>query len=156
MSGVISAVVLERTQQKNLDAVSTPSYPSYSQMGGCEVVVHPTTTRRVTKKPTRFLVATTITTTNKNNTLTPLHIGPSWMKNSGRQRLVVLGAGWAAYRIIRDIDIEKYDLTVVSPRFVVWWWNSFFFSPFSSLTSFSCKKSLSLHPPSPFHYCGDP
>ena len=40
------------------------------------------------------------------------------MKNSGRERLVVLGAGWAAYRIIRDIDINKCDLTVVSPRFL--------------------------------------
>ena len=38
------------------------------------------------------------------------------MKGSGRQRLVVLGSGWAGYRIARDINIEKYDLTVVSPR----------------------------------------
>ena len=43
--------------------------------------------------------------------------GPSWMKESGRKRVVVLGSGWAAYRIMRDLDIDKYDLTVVSPRF---------------------------------------
>ena len=31
---------------------------------------------------------------------------------TGRRRLVVLGTGWAACRLLRDIDPRKYDLTV--------------------------------------------
>jgi NADH dehydrogenase FAD-containing subunit len=45
------------------------------------------------------------------------------MKDSGRKRVVVLGSGWAGFRIARDINIEKYDLTVISPR------NHFLFTP---------------------------
>ncbi len=31
---------------------------------------------------------------------------------TGRPRLVVLGTGWAAARLLRDIDPKLYDLTV--------------------------------------------
>lgn len=31
---------------------------------------------------------------------------------TGRPRLVILGSGWASARLLRDIDPEKYDLTV--------------------------------------------
>ena len=31
---------------------------------------------------------------------------------TGRQRLVVLGSGWAAARLLHDIDPNLYDLTV--------------------------------------------
>ncbi len=31
---------------------------------------------------------------------------------TGRQRLVVLGSGWAAARLLHDIDISLWDLTV--------------------------------------------
>jgi NADH:ubiquinone reductase (non-electrogenic) len=37
---------------------------------------------------------------------------------TGRPRLVVLGTGWAAARLLRDIDPQLYDITVVSPRWV--------------------------------------
>ncbi|GAX77754.1 hypothetical protein CEUSTIGMA_g5197.t1 [Chlamydomonas eustigma] len=33
---------------------------------------------------------------------------------SGRPRLVVLGTGWAAARLLKDVDPKKYDLTVMS------------------------------------------
>lgn len=32
--------------------------------------------------------------------------------DTGRQRLVVLGTGWAAARLLRDIDPHYYDITV--------------------------------------------
>jgi NADH dehydrogenase FAD-containing subunit len=35
---------------------------------------------------------------------------------TGRDRLVVLGTGWAGARLVRDIDPHKYDITVISPR----------------------------------------
>ncbi len=31
---------------------------------------------------------------------------------TGRQRLVILGSGWAAGRLLRDIDSHLYDYTV--------------------------------------------
>ena len=33
-----------------------------------------------------------------------------------RKKLVVLGNGWAGYRLILDVDISKYELSVISPR----------------------------------------
>jgi NADH:ubiquinone reductase (non-electrogenic) len=33
-----------------------------------------------------------------------------------KPRLVILGTGWAAARVARDLDVSKYDLTVISPR----------------------------------------
>lgn len=44
---------------------------------------------------------------NSSDTL-PLH--------TGRPRLVVLGTGWAAARLLRDIDPKSYDLTVRACR----------------------------------------
>jgi NADH:ubiquinone reductase (non-electrogenic) len=35
---------------------------------------------------------------------------------TGRDRLVVLGTGWAGARLVKDIDPQKYDITVLSPR----------------------------------------
>jgi hypothetical protein len=35
--------------------------------------------------------------------------------DTGRQRLVVLGTGWAAARLLHDIDPRLYDITVSSP-----------------------------------------
>ena len=33
-----------------------------------------------------------------------------------KQKLVVLGTGWGAARLVHDLDTKKYELTVVSPR----------------------------------------
>ena len=41
----------------------------------------------------------------------------------GRERVVVLGSGWAGYRLLQDLDPNKYQVMVVSPR------NHFLFTP---------------------------
>eukprot|EP00752_Nemacystus_decipiens_P002841 g2647.t1 len=41
----------------------------------------------------------------------------------GRIKLVVLGTGWGGFRLAREIDKEKYEVTVISPR------NHFLFTP---------------------------
>jgi NADH:ubiquinone reductase (non-electrogenic) len=40
-----------------------------------------------------------------------------------KKELVVLGAGWAGFRLIKDIDLSKYNVHLVSPR------NHFLFTP---------------------------
>lgn len=44
-------------------------------------------------------------------------------RNENRERLVILGTGWGAAAFLKDIDMDKYDVTVVSPR------NHFLFTP---------------------------
>lgn len=46
-----------------------------------------------------------------------------------RKKLVVLGNGWAGYRLILDVDISKYELSVISPR------NYFLFTPLLTSTT---------------------
>lgn len=41
----------------------------------------------------------------------------------GKPRMVILGTGWGGFRLAREIDKQKYDVTVVSPR------NHFLFTP---------------------------
>ncbi|ELR14431.1 NADH dehydrogenase (ubiquinone), putative [Acanthamoeba castellanii str. Neff] len=48
-----------------------------------------------------------------------------------RKKLVVLGNGWAGYRLILDVDISKYELSVISPR------NYFLFTPLLTSTTVS-------------------
>mmetsp|Transcript_23924 Transcript_23924/g.49401 ORF Transcript_23924/g.49401 Transcript_23924/m.49401 type:complete len:191 (-) Transcript_23924:2998-3570(-) len=36
--------------------------------------------------------------------------------SASRQRLVVLGSGWASCSILKKIDRDKFDVTVISPR----------------------------------------
>jgi hypothetical protein len=43
--------------------------------------------------------------------------------NEKKERLVILGTGWGAAAFLKDIDVDKYDVTVVSPR------NHFLFTP---------------------------
>ncbi|KAK9473684.1 pyridine nucleotide-disulfide oxidoreductase-domain-containing protein [Dipodascopsis tothii] len=38
------------------------------------------------------------------------------MPNDTRQRLVIIGSGWAGYNVLRGIDHNKYKVVVVSPR----------------------------------------
>eukprot|EP00904_Undaria_pinnatifida_P001579 jgi/Undpi1/11421/HiC_scaffold_30.g13718.m1 len=40
-----------------------------------------------------------------------------------RQKLVILGTGWGGFRLAREVNKERYDVTVVSPR------NHFLFTP---------------------------
>merc|ERR1712038_427467 len=46
-----------------------------------------------------------------------------------KSHLVVVGAGWGGFRLTSDIDKEKYDVTVLSPR------NHFLFTPLLPSTS---------------------
>jgi NADH:ubiquinone reductase (non-electrogenic) len=43
--------------------------------------------------------------------------------DSQKERLVIVGAGWAGYRLAKDVCKEKYDVVLVSPR------NHFLFTP---------------------------
>ena len=47
----------------------------------------------------------------------------------GRERIVILGSGWAGYTLSRDIDPRKYQLVVISPR------SYFVFTPLLASTS---------------------
>lgn len=42
---------------------------------------------------------------------------------ANKQKVVVVGAGWAGYRVAQDLDKTKFDVEVVSPR------NHFLFTP---------------------------
>ena len=46
-----------------------------------------------------------------------------------KSNLVIIGAGWGGFRLARDIDKEKYDVTILSPR------NHFLFTPLLPSTS---------------------
>jgi NADH:ubiquinone reductase (non-electrogenic) len=52
---------------------------------------------------------------------------------TGRQRLVILGTGWGGARLARDIDPQKWDITIISPR------NHMVFTP---LLASSCVGTL--------------
>ena len=63
---------------------------------------------------------------------------PQWKKDSRKQdncsaitkeKLVVLGAGWASAALLSDIDNHLYDVTVISPR------NYFLFTPLLASSS---------------------
>ncbi|GBF90543.1 internal alternative NAD(P)H-ubiquinone oxidoreductase, mitochondrial-like [Raphidocelis subcapitata] len=60
---------------------------------------------------------------------------------TGRQRLLILGTGWAAARLARDIDPKLYDLTVLSPR------NHMVFTPLlaSATTGTIEARSVAVH-----------
>jgi NADH:ubiquinone reductase (non-electrogenic) len=44
-------------------------------------------------------------------------------KTDSKKRLVILGSGWASVSVLRNLDRDKYEITVVSPR------NYFLFTP---------------------------
>lgn len=60
---------------------------------------------------------------------------------TGHPRLVVLGTGWAAARLCRDIDPKLYDITVISPR------NHMVFTPLLASTTVGTleARSVALH-----------
>ena len=43
--------------------------------------------------------------------------------NNKKQNLVILGGGWAGFRLLKTIDLEKYNVFVITPR------NHFLFTP---------------------------
>ena len=61
----------------------------------------------------------------KNSTIYGLKIQQIRFKS----HLVVVGAGWGGFRLATDVDKNKYDVTVLSPR------NHFLFTPLLPSTS---------------------
>ena len=61
----------------------------------------------------------------------PIHVAilRQMSTNAGRDRVVILGSGWGGYRLAKDLDKSKFDVTVVSPR------NHFLFTPLLPSTS---------------------
>ncbi|CAD7967020.1 unnamed protein product [Amoebophrya sp. A120] len=61
-----------------------------------------------------------------------------------KERLVILGSGWAGYRLLQDVDHEKYQVSVVSPR------NHFLFTPLLASASVGGSDISSIcHPVRP-------
>lgn len=50
-------------------------------------------------------------------------------QRNGRERVVILGSGWAGYTLSRDLNSSKYQVVVVSPR------SYFVFTPLLASTS---------------------
>ena len=48
---------------------------------------------------------------------------------AGKEKIVILGAGWGGFRLAKDLDKNQFDVTVVSPR------NHFLFTPLLPSTS---------------------
>ncbi|CAH1801948.1 unnamed protein product [Owenia fusiformis] len=61
--------------------------------------------------------------------------------NTGRQKLVILGTGWASYSVLKSIDKSKYDVIVVSPR------NHFLFTPLLCSTTVGTLEFRSIIEP---------
>lgn len=54
------------------------------------------------------------------------HTSPTTFVNGAQQvkeKIVILGAGWGSAAVLRGIDTERYDVTIISPR------NYFVFTP---------------------------
>lgn len=50
-----------------------------------------------------------------------------------KEHLIVLGTGWGAASFLKNIDTDKYDVTVISPR------NYFVFTPMlAGASEFNC------------------
>lgn len=49
--------------------------------------------------------------------------GRRFLSSDGKERMVILGSGWGGFRLARDLDKKKYDVTIISPR------NHFLFTP---------------------------
>ncbi|KAL7785162.1 pyridine nucleotide-disulfide oxidoreductase domain-containing protein [Trichoderma ceciliae] len=68
--------------------------------------------------------------------MTPLHLTNNYYsirskakKDTKRQRVVILGSGWAGYSFARNLDPSKYERIVISPR------SYFVFTPLLASTS---------------------
>ncbi|KAI5674984.1 hypothetical protein M9H77_05934 [Catharanthus roseus] len=63
-----------------------------------------------------FSSATTATATAEKNDSVVRYAGLKPTKGDEKPRVVVLGSGWAACRLMKDIDTKIYDVVCVSPR----------------------------------------
>lgn len=49
--------------------------------------------------------------------------------SSSKEKVVVLGVGWGGFRVAKELDKDKFDVSIVSPR------NHFLFTPLLPSTS---------------------
>lgn len=61
--------------------------------------------------------------------------------NTGRKKLIILGTGWASYKVLKAIDKKLYDVIVVSPR------NHFLFTPLLCSTTVGTLEFRSIIEP---------
>ena len=69
-------------------------------------------------------------------------------QNSSKPKVVILGVGWGGFRVAKDLDKQKYDVTIISPRYYV--------QPvldLSTLINPSLQKSLPFYPFIAKHNC---
>ncbi|CEG65172.1 hypothetical protein RMATCC62417_02009 [Rhizopus microsporus] len=84
----------------------------------------------------RWSSSTGVLPTNRPSLHIPLHqqLKQSFQTKSSvstetKEKVIILGSGWAGFKLMRDLDKEKYDVSVVSPR------NYFVFTPLLASTS---------------------
>lgn len=58
-----------------------------------------------------------------------------------RERVVVLGSGWAGYALARDLDPKKYERIIISPR------SYFVFTPLLASTTVGTLEFRSVLEP---------
>merc|ERR1719238_1849892 len=61
---------------------------------------------------------------------------PDRTAKTDKEKVVVLGSGWAAVKFVQNIDTSKMDVTVVSPR------NFFLFTPFLPSVTVGTVESM--------------
>lgn len=61
--------------------------------------------------------------------------------SADRPKIVVIGAGWAGYRVAHDLDKKKFDVAVVSPR------NHFLFTPLLPSTAVGTLEFRAIQEP---------
>jgi hypothetical protein len=61
--------------------------------------------------------------------------------NGAKEKIVVLGTGWGAASFLKDVDTDRYDVTVISPR------NYFLFTPMLAGASVGTVEYRSITEP---------
>lgn len=61
--------------------------------------------------------------------------------NGAKEKIVVLGTGWGAASFLKDVDTNRYDVTVISPR------NYFLFTPMLAGASVGTVEYRSITEP---------
>jgi NADH dehydrogenase len=64
----------------------------------------------------RLLAASTTRSTVSQISRRTLSIKQLDEQRNGRERVVILGSGWAGYSMSRDLDARKYQIVLISPR----------------------------------------
>jgi len=76
---------------------------------------------------------------NQKRVLLPT--GYLWYSTAAREKLVILGSGWAGFTLLSALDKSKYDVTLVTPR------NHFLFTPLLPSTAVGTVEFQSIIEP---------